>query len=85
MREKCPELLEQMCIQSYLFAPIPVIRPTTTSNTTMEMEIVSEEFNEILSHPYPPSQQIPSGDKNTHTNTPKTMSDKFRVNYLGNN
>ena len=69
-----------MCVQSFLFAPVPV-PAARGGEDRMELEAASEEFNGIL-HPQEQGQGLAPGTA-AAVNTPWSMSEKFQVNYLG--
>ena len=78
MKEKCPELLENMSIQSYLFAPTKAGGTSTSgevdthNSNTMDVEDESSVFH-ITN----------KASEMTQSSTPMTMATKFHVNYLG--
>lgn len=70
MREKCPELIDNMCIESCLFAP------STTLDINNEMQQTEDEMNQMLSN------SIGCVD-NKLENNPRNMAMKFNIPYLG--
>jgi hypothetical protein len=86
LRAKCPELLDEMCVQSFLFAPGAAADEANDTDAGGEnsCENVSSVFNDILG-PSSATDANPacSGSKHTSMNNPNSMAAKFGVNYLG--
>lgn len=70
MREKCPELIDNMCIESCLFAP------STTLDINNEMQQTEDEMNQMLSNSI-------GCVNNKLENNPRNMAMKFNIPYLG--